>query len=193
VQGGKLAVVNSTDLIKLLMTHPKMKALTAEAALAFVQRETGAVAGLARAVQAATAPTAGQRMLQEGFRGALADGASREECSAHTDASGRQVAQRLVERGVLLPDGQRVHVQTMQQQAVVSESELGKRKFDDNLTPFEIMQRNLDFEKQKIDQEKQRIENSMQKMYMVSLQMSCHFLMRIGATIAGSSYRHRTF
>ena len=150
MQGGKLAVVNSTDLIKLLMTHPKMKALTAEAALAFVQRETGAVGGLARAVQAATAPTAGQRMLQAGFRGALADGASREESSTHTDASGQQVAQRQVECGVVLPDGQGVHVQ-LAQQAVVCESELGKRKHDEALMRVELRERDVQCEAQEIE------------------------------------------
>jgi len=166
VQGGKLAVVNSTDLIKLLMTHSKMKALTAEAAVAFVQRETGAVAGLARAVQAATAPTAGQRMLQEGFRGALADGASREECSAHTDASGHQVAQRLVERGVVLPCGQGVHVQ-IAQQAVVSENELGKRKHDEDLMRVEIRERNVQCDAQAVAVDAHAIENKDKKMSLV--------------------------
>jgi hypothetical protein len=42
-----------------------------------------------------------------------------------TDAEGRQTARRLVERGVLLPDGQGVHVQ--QAQSVV---ESGKSEFD---------------------------------------------------------------
>jgi len=134
--------------------------------MAFVQRETGAVGGIARAVQAATAPTEGQRMLQAGFRGALADGASREVSSTHTDANGQQVVQRLVERGVVLPDGQGVHVQ-VSQQAVVCESELGKRKHNEALTPFEIMKRDLEFEERKITCETRRLDNTNKKMDMV--------------------------
>ena len=120
-----LAVVNTTDLIALLVSHPKNKGLQRETATAYVQRETGAVAGIARAVQAATAPTEGQRALQAGFEGAIAEGESRTEESVSTDGEGRRTAQRLVERGVLLPDGQGVHVQ--QAQSVV---ESGKSEFD---------------------------------------------------------------
>ena len=120
-----LAVVNTTDLIALLVSHPNNKSLQRETTTAYVQRETGAVAGIARAVQAATAPTEGQRALQAGFEGAIAEGESRTEESVTTDGEGRQTAQRLVERGVLLPDGQGVHVQ--QAQSVV---QAGKSEFD---------------------------------------------------------------
>jgi len=76
-----------------------MKALLCETANAFVQRETGSIAGLERAVQAATAPSLGQQMLQRGSRGAIANGISREESSVSVDAEGKQVAERMVERG----------------------------------------------------------------------------------------------
>ena len=47
-QGGMLAVVNTTDLIALLVSHPKNKSLQRETTTAYVQRETVAVAGIAR-------------------------------------------------------------------------------------------------------------------------------------------------
>jgi len=115
VQGGKLAVVNATDLIKLLMTHPKMRALTAEAATDYMQRETGAVGGIARAVQAATAPTEGQRVLQAGYQGAILGGENRESTTTTTYANGSVFSERLAEASVTLPDGQGVVIQHVQQ------------------------------------------------------------------------------
>jgi hypothetical protein len=160
VQGGKLVVVNSTDLLKLLMTHSKMKALVGEGAEALVQRETGAIAGLERAVQAASAPTPAQQMLQAGYAGALADGTSHEQHSTASDHStGQQFAQREVERGVVLPGGQGVHIQQVLQQVSVSESDLGKRKLHDDLIRMELKERAVWCEKQRIDNVSQETEN----------------------------------
>jgi len=110
----KLAVVNSTDLVKLMMTHLTMKSLIAEAATAFVQREMDAAGGIARALQAATAPTGDQRMLQAGFEGAIVEGESHEQTSTSTDAAGNMHTERLSERTSTLPDGQTVVVQQAQ-------------------------------------------------------------------------------
>ena len=41
MQGGRLAVVHSNDVVKLLMRHPKMQGLRDEAGTALVQRESG--------------------------------------------------------------------------------------------------------------------------------------------------------
>jgi hypothetical protein len=64
VQGAKIAVVNSQDLIRILMIHAKMSSLRHAAANTYVEVNSGGVAVIARAVQAATNPTEGQRMLQ---------------------------------------------------------------------------------------------------------------------------------
>jgi len=109
-----MAVVNSTNLIKILMTHPKMKALSAEATTDYVQRKTGEAGGIARAMEAATAPTEGQRMLQAGFDGAIIQGESRKQFSQSTDAASNVLTERLVERTFTLPDGQTVVLQQAQ-------------------------------------------------------------------------------
>jgi len=51
-----------------------MKALLCETASAFVDRETGCITGIKRAIQAATAPSLGQQMLQRGSREVIAKG-----------------------------------------------------------------------------------------------------------------------
>ena len=152
-QGSKLGVVSPKDLITILASNPRMKALLCETANAFVQRETGCVTGIERAVQAATAPTLGQQMLQRGSRCAIANGISHEQSSVSVNAEGEQVAERLVERGVLLPNGQGVHIQQSAQQVVLSDSELGKRKISDDLERVEIRLRNLQCDKMEIEQE----------------------------------------
>lgn len=106
-------MVNSTDLIKLLMMHPKMKTLVGEAAEAFVQRETGAVAGMVRAMEAAAAPTDGQRMLQHGSNDATAGAESREQTN-YTTSDGYIHTERIVERVATLPDGQSMVIQQAQ-------------------------------------------------------------------------------
>jgi len=143
-------------LIHLIISHPKNASLQRETTTAYVQRETGAVAGLERAVQAATAPSAGQQMLQQGYQGALADGISREEYSTTSDCNGQQIAQKRVERGVLLPDGQGIQIQQAVEQVVISEGELGKRKIQEEL---DIEDRRLHFEERRVQLETLRIRN----------------------------------
>ena len=124
MQGGKLKVVDTKDLIKLLMRHPKMQGLRDEASTAFVQRETGAAGGIAIAVQAATAPTEGQRMLQDGYQGVIANGESRETTST-IGPNGQVSHEHLTERSAVLPDGQGVHVQ----QAAVVQAPVTNEQF----------------------------------------------------------------
>ena len=110
-----IAVVNTGDMFNILMNHPHMKDLRNEASNAWVQRETGAVEGITRAVQAATAPTEGQRMLQNGYHGAIADGQSREQTTRTIGEDGLLTQKHLAERSVVLPDGGAVNVQQVQQ------------------------------------------------------------------------------
>ena len=160
-------MVDLCDLIKLLVSHPKMKSLQVETTQAFLERETGAIVGIERAVQAATAPTAGQQVLQRGSCLSIANGISREESSVSVDAEGKQVAERVVERGVLLPNGQGVQIQQVAQQVVLPESELGKRKIQDDLDRVEIRLKNLHCDKLEIEHEQMKkqfsIDNEQKK------------------------------
>ena len=157
-QGSTIAVVSAEDLVKILASHPLMKGLRRETATAFIDRETGSIRGFERAIQAATAPSLGQQMLQRGSRSALANGVSREEESVSVNSEGNQVAERLVERGVLLPGGQGVHIQQAVQQVVSVDSELGKRKLKDDLDRVEIRLRNLECTKLEIEQEQMKTQ-----------------------------------
>jgi len=139
-----------------------MKGLRCETVTAFVERETGSINGIERAVQAATAPSLAQQMLQRGSRGAIANGISHEQSSVSVDAEGKQVAERLVERGVLLPNGQGVHIQQSAQQVVLSDSELGKRKISDDLERVEIRLRNLQCDKMEIEHEQMKKQFSIE-------------------------------
>ena len=125
MQGAKLAVVNSTDLIALIVAHPMMKDLQRETTTAYVQRETGAMGGVARAVQAATSPTAGQRMLQAGFHGAIMGGESSEKTTASTDAEGNVRVDRVVQRSVVGEGGQVIILQQAQQSACAAGAQKG--------------------------------------------------------------------
>jgi len=84
-------VANPTDMIGLIVSHSKMKDLLRETCTAYVQRETGAIAGIARAVQAATAPNAFQKMMQQGSRAPIADGSHREKTSTSKQSDGTEV------------------------------------------------------------------------------------------------------
>ena len=166
-QGSKLGVVSAEDLVTILASNPRMKALLCETANAFIQRETGSIAGIERAIQAATAPTLGQQVLQRGSRGSIANGISNETSSISVNAEGKQVAQRLVERGVLLPNGQGVQIQQVAQQVVSGDSELGKRKLQDDLERVEIRLKNLQCTKMEIEHEQMKKQFSIDNEQLV--------------------------
>jgi len=111
VQGLNVAVVSSLDLLAILTGHAKMNGLRTAAITSFHQAETGAPAGIARIVQAATAPNEGQRFLQGDLHENTMQGESREQTSTTTDAAGNVHTERLAERSVLLEDGRSLLLQ----------------------------------------------------------------------------------
>ena len=117
MQGLNVAVVSSLDLLAILTGHAKMNGLRTAAITTFHQAETGAPAGIARIVQAATAPNEGQRFLQGDLHEHTMEGESRERTSTGTDAAGNVFTEREAERSVLLEDGRSVYSQQSQQVA----------------------------------------------------------------------------
>jgi len=117
MQGGKLVVLNSRDLFNVLVGHSKMTCLRDAAGDTHVEVHCGGAAVIARAVEAATNPTEGQRMLQLGYQDAILGGESRENVSTSTDVEGILRVDRVVERSVVSEDGQTVLVQSVQQSA----------------------------------------------------------------------------
>lgn len=143
--------MSAEDLVKILASHPQMKELRCETATAFVERETGSISGIERAIQAATAPSMAQKMLQRGSRSAIANGVSREESSVSVNSEGDEVLEYLVERGVLLPGGQGVQIQQAVQQVISADSGLGKRKISSDLEKVEIRLLNLKCDRMEVE------------------------------------------
>jgi hypothetical protein len=83
------------------------------------------------------------------------------------DAEGKQVAERMVERGVLLPNGQGVQIQQIAQQVGSGDSELGKRKIQDDLDRVEIRLKNLQCEKIVIEHEQMKKQFSIDNEQLV--------------------------
>jgi len=119
-----VAVVSSLDLLAILSGHANMNGLRTDAITTFHHVETGAPAGIARIVQAVTAPNEGQRFLQGELRENTMQGESRERTSTTTDAAGNVFTERLAERSVLMEDGRSVNVQQQQVVAQVSDTNI---------------------------------------------------------------------
>jgi len=97
---------NSQDLIKILMIHAKMPSLRDAAGDTHVEVNSGGAAVIARAVQTATNPTEGRRLLQTGF----------EKISASSDVVGMVRVDRVAERSVVSDNEPAVLVQQSAQQ-----------------------------------------------------------------------------
>lgn len=135
-------MLSATDLIKVLMTHPKMKALSAKGFNSFLQVETGSAEVFVRAAAAATEPTAGQAMLQRD-NGGVAAGESRTQESRTVGEHGEVHVERVVQRVIELPNGKSVHVEQAAQSVHVNSRAAGMAGdlaslISNSITPFMI-------------------------------------------------------